>query len=144
MEIGLSREDMGVMTGVNQQPGTADFIVRLEWLIEYIPNPDYAWYLQLARPNVPITAVAHIQDIISASKKFVSDDLEHIEAKSHKIATMAGINKSIVTMHHGGGSLNAHKLINKINKTTPVQNKTTTQVVKKTSEGTITTHQVVK
>lgn len=104
MEIGLSREDMGIMSGVNQQPGSADFIIRLEWLIEYVPNPDYAWYLQLARPNVPLTAVAHIQDIISASKKFVTDDLEQIEAKSHKIATMAGINKSIVTMSHGGGS----------------------------------------
>lgn len=45
MEIGLSREDMGIFSGVNQQAGSADFIVRLEWLIEYIPNPDYAWYL---------------------------------------------------------------------------------------------------
>lgn len=68
---------------------------------------------------MPSTAVAHIQDIISASKKFVTDDLEHIEAKSHKIATMAGINRSIVTMHHGGGSINAHRMVSHINKVQP-------------------------
>lgn len=96
-DIGKGREDEGWFVISNAVANSTAYGIRLEWLIEYVPRPDTAWYVQLGRPLVPPDAMTVIQDILSKDKTFMIDVRANIIQKSHKVATLAGVGRHVIT-----------------------------------------------